>query len=113
MIPGEIIARPGEIELNAGRPTMELTVVNIGDDRCSSAAITISTQDVPIESLSPSWASWGEGPHLRHLLKKSSNTLPVNYKALQIFKGLKPILLCVKFSIKIQRSLLTETYERG
>jgi urease subunit beta len=31
MIPGEIITKPGEIELNAGRPTLELTVVNTGD----------------------------------------------------------------------------------
>jgi urease subunit beta len=31
MIPGEIITAPGEIELNAGRPTLELTVVNTGD----------------------------------------------------------------------------------
>ena len=31
MIPGEILCAPGEIELNAGRPTVELTVVNSGD----------------------------------------------------------------------------------
>ena len=31
MIPGEIIAAPGEIELNAGRPTLILTVANTGD----------------------------------------------------------------------------------
>ena len=31
MIPGEILCRPGEIELNTGRPTVELTVVNNGD----------------------------------------------------------------------------------
>jgi urease subunit beta len=31
MIPGEIITAPGEIELNAGRATVELTVVNTGD----------------------------------------------------------------------------------
>jgi urease subunit beta len=31
MIPGEILCAPGEIELNAGRPTVELTVVNGGD----------------------------------------------------------------------------------
>jgi len=31
MIPGEILCAPGEIELNAGRPTLELTVVNGGD----------------------------------------------------------------------------------
>jgi urease subunit beta len=31
MIPGEIITRPGDIELNAGRPAIELTVVNSGD----------------------------------------------------------------------------------
>jgi urease subunit beta len=31
MIPGEIITKPGEIELNAGRATLELTVVNGGD----------------------------------------------------------------------------------
>ena len=31
MIPGEILAAPGEIELNAGRPTLSLTVANSGD----------------------------------------------------------------------------------
>jgi urease subunit beta len=31
MIPGEVLTRPGAIELNAGRPTIELTVVNTGD----------------------------------------------------------------------------------
>jgi urease subunit beta len=31
MIPGEIFARPGDIELNAGRPTVTLTVANTGD----------------------------------------------------------------------------------
>jgi urease subunit beta len=31
MIPGEILCAAGEIELNAGRPTLELTVVNGGD----------------------------------------------------------------------------------
>jgi urease subunit beta len=31
MIPGEIIPRPGEIELNAGRPTVEISVANTGD----------------------------------------------------------------------------------
>jgi urease subunit beta len=31
MIPGEIIPRPGEIELNAGRPTVTLKVTNTGD----------------------------------------------------------------------------------
>jgi urease subunit beta len=31
MIPGEIITAPGEIEINAGRPTVTLTVANIGD----------------------------------------------------------------------------------
>jgi urease subunit beta len=31
MIPGEILCASGEIELNAGRPTVELTVVNGGD----------------------------------------------------------------------------------
>ncbi len=31
MIPGEILAAPGEIELNAGRPTLTLTVANTGD----------------------------------------------------------------------------------
>ena len=31
MIPGEIIAAPGEIELNAGQPTVTLTVANTGD----------------------------------------------------------------------------------
>jgi urease subunit beta len=31
MIPGEIQTEPGEITLNAGRPTIELTVANTGD----------------------------------------------------------------------------------
>ncbi len=31
MIPGEIIAREGEIELNADRPTIAITVANTGD----------------------------------------------------------------------------------
>ncbi len=31
MIPGEIITPGGEIELNAGRPTVELEVANTGD----------------------------------------------------------------------------------
>lgn len=31
MIPGEIMTAPGEIELNAGRETLELEVVNSGD----------------------------------------------------------------------------------
>jgi urease subunit beta len=31
MIPGEILCASGEIELNPGRPTVELTVVNSGD----------------------------------------------------------------------------------
>lgn len=31
MIPGEIIAAEGDIELNAGRPTITLTVSNTGD----------------------------------------------------------------------------------
>ncbi len=31
MIPGEILCASGEVELNAGRPTVELTVVNSGD----------------------------------------------------------------------------------
>jgi urease subunit beta len=31
MIPGEIIPKSGEIELNAGRPTIELDVANTGD----------------------------------------------------------------------------------
>src|SRR5438128_352341 len=31
MIPGELIARDGEIELNAGRPTMTIDVSNTGD----------------------------------------------------------------------------------
>ena len=31
MIPGEIIAAPGEIELNAGREAVVLTVSNTGD----------------------------------------------------------------------------------
>jgi urease subunit beta len=31
MIPGEIIKQPGDIELNAGRKTVTLTVANTGD----------------------------------------------------------------------------------
>ena len=31
MIPGELLAEPGDIELNAGRPTLTLTVANTGD----------------------------------------------------------------------------------
>ncbi|TAD85708.1 MAG: urease subunit beta [Oscillatoriales cyanobacterium] len=31
MIPGEMIVLPGEIELNAGRPTVRLLVGNTGD----------------------------------------------------------------------------------
>jgi urease subunit beta len=31
MIPGEIQVAPGEIELNAGRRTIEITVTNAGD----------------------------------------------------------------------------------
>lgn len=31
MIPGEIITAPGELELNAGRATLPLTVANTGD----------------------------------------------------------------------------------
>ena len=31
MIPGELMPAPGEIELNAGRPTLEVSVANLGD----------------------------------------------------------------------------------
>jgi urease subunit beta len=31
MIPGELLVAPGDIELNAGRPTVRLTVANTGD----------------------------------------------------------------------------------
>ncbi|MGL5080159.1 MAG: urease subunit beta [Microcoleaceae cyanobacterium] len=31
MIPGELIIQPGEIELNAGRPTLIVQVANTGD----------------------------------------------------------------------------------
>lgn len=31
MIPGEILPETGDIELNAGRPTLPLTVANTGD----------------------------------------------------------------------------------
>ena len=31
MIPGEVIAGPGDIELNAGRPAVTLQVANTGD----------------------------------------------------------------------------------
>ncbi len=31
MIPGELLTQPGEIELNAGRPTVTIAVANHGD----------------------------------------------------------------------------------
>ena len=31
MIPGEMLVEPGELELNAGRPTLTLVVANTGD----------------------------------------------------------------------------------
>jgi urease beta subunit len=31
MIPGEVITAPGDLELNAGRPSITLTVANTGD----------------------------------------------------------------------------------
>ena len=31
MIPGEIVAAPGDIALNVGRPTVKVTVANTGD----------------------------------------------------------------------------------
>lgn len=31
MTPGEVVVRPGEIELNAGRETVEIEVANSGD----------------------------------------------------------------------------------
>jgi len=31
MIPGEVLTAPGDIELNAGRPVLSITVANIGD----------------------------------------------------------------------------------
>jgi urease subunit beta len=31
MIPGEVITAPGDIEINAGRPSITLTVANTGD----------------------------------------------------------------------------------
>jgi len=31
MIPGELFAEPGDIQLNAGRPTIRVTVANTGD----------------------------------------------------------------------------------
>ena len=31
MIPGELLAEPGELELNSGRPTISLVVANTGD----------------------------------------------------------------------------------
>jgi urease subunit beta len=31
MIPGEVITAPGEIELNVGRPTVDVVVANTGD----------------------------------------------------------------------------------
>ncbi len=31
MIPGEMLVEPGELELNAGRPTLTIVVANTGD----------------------------------------------------------------------------------
>ena len=31
MVPGEVITAPGEIEINAGRPSITMTVANTGD----------------------------------------------------------------------------------
>ncbi len=31
MIPGELLPEPGEIEINAGRPTLRVSVANTGD----------------------------------------------------------------------------------
>ena len=31
MIPGQVITAPGEIEINAGRPSITMTVANTGD----------------------------------------------------------------------------------
>jgi urease subunit beta len=31
MIPGEVVTAPGDIDLNAGRPSITLTVANTGD----------------------------------------------------------------------------------
>jgi urease subunit beta len=31
MIPGEIVTQPGEIEINAGRPSISMMVANTGD----------------------------------------------------------------------------------
>jgi urease subunit beta len=31
MIPGELFTAPGDVEINTGRPTVTLTVANIGD----------------------------------------------------------------------------------
>jgi urease subunit beta len=31
MIPGEVLPEPGEIQLNAGRPTLRIEVANTGD----------------------------------------------------------------------------------
>ena len=31
MIPGELFTAPGDVEINAGRPTVTLTVANTGD----------------------------------------------------------------------------------
>jgi urease subunit beta len=31
MIPGEVLTEPGDIELNAGQPTIQLAVINDGD----------------------------------------------------------------------------------
>ena len=44
MIPGELFIKDGEIELNAGRKTVTLTVAILATGRSRSARITISSR---------------------------------------------------------------------
>lgn len=44
MIPGELLIEDGEIELNAERPTVTVTVANTGDRRFKSGRTFIFTK---------------------------------------------------------------------
>jgi urease subunit beta len=44
MIPGELFTVSGDIEINAGRATVTLTVANTGDRRSRSAAYHFTIQ---------------------------------------------------------------------
>ena len=47
MIPGEVIAAPGDIELNAGRRTVSVPVANKGDRPIQVGATTTSVRPTP------------------------------------------------------------------